>query len=377
MSWLNVALWVGLPFLISKAREYFKKTTPRPPRPKTSLDTFSTFFLVFVACANILVATIPSQNLLRDLRVHPESPSFVVRNNFRQYMSAKFPGWTQEGAYDLRQADPATRDRVEELERLYELLKSTDNRRMYLRYGHDAFTKCNWCVEPSDFMIYIVPSLVLSYAMTMVFIGLGTLTWRKTQWRTYGAVALTGIAVVDAYVIFLSEAALVDRHGVSSSLYDTMYGWRRWSFAALALAAAFIDKKDEWTEADILKDVLAKNQVIYNRAQAFRLARAATLSDGTLRRKFMEHYKEKEVLNDAVSRDLEYKETREKVLQKYNLNQLITEAQALCEHIVQAAIDEGVVSGVDRRETDASEEGTASSDAPVSEPTPTAANKRK
>lgn len=75
----------------------------------------------------------------------------------------------------------------------------------------------------------------------------------------------------------------------------------------VALVVALVDKKDEWDEVDIMKDVFAKQQIIYNRAQAYRLARAATLGDSKLRKGFMEFYKEAEAVNEAISKDLQYK----------------------------------------------------------------------
>ncbi|TPX57404.1 hypothetical protein PhCBS80983_g03857 [Powellomyces hirtus] len=346
MSYWQLALWIGVPFLISKARAYFKKGPGRPTRPWSKWDTYSSLFLGLVGLIQLALCTRRQPNFLGELSVHPEAPSFVVRNNFRAYMYRQYPTW-REGSPNTELTLPPEQSRVSDLEKLYDSLKSADQRKSYLRYGHDAHTQCSWCSDPKDYLAFVMPSVMSSYAFMLGCLGVGTLTWRKALWRTYGTIAIAIIFLVELYMISLHEPTFVDKNGVSSSLFNGCFVMRHVAFAALALMAAAINKKDEWTDEDLLKDILAKNQVMYNRSQAYRLARAATLGDTGMRRKFMEYYKEREAVNDAVNRDLEYKEMREKALQSYDLEKLMEDAQHLSGQIVQSAIDEGLIERID------------------------------
>ncbi|KAJ3178361.1 hypothetical protein HDU87_003676 [Geranomyces variabilis] len=337
MSYLTLFLWIGLPLLVSKGRAYFKKTPSRPTHPKSVYDKYATAFLLFVAVLQLCACVVRPPNVLVDLGIGLETPSFVLRNTFRNHMAARYPGWAS-GA--VRPEDEA---RVATAEKIHESLKTTSARKEYLRHGHAAHIECGWCTEPRDYALYAAPPILVSYGLMLVLLGIGTVTWRKQLWRTYGAVFIGLIAICEFYMFAMHDAVLSEADGTAWSLYNSVRMWRHAGFAVLALLAALVDRKDEWTDEDVVKDILGKNQVIYNRSQASRLARAATLTDSNMRRKFMEHYKEHEAVNDAIDRDLEYKEIRDKSLQKYDLDKLMQEASALSGNIVQAAIDEGLI----------------------------------
>ncbi|KAJ3158177.1 hypothetical protein HDU86_003132 [Geranomyces michiganensis] len=337
MSYLSLALWIGLPLLYSKGRAYFKKTPSRPTHPKSAYDKYATAFLLLVAVLQLCASAVRPPNVLKDLGIGLETPSFVFRTTFRNHMTARYPGWA-DGA-----VRPEDEDRVASAEKVYESLKTTNARKEYLRHGHTAHVECGWCTEPRDYALFAAPTIVMSYGLMLVLLGIGTVTWRKQLWRTYGAVFVGFIAICEFYMFTMHDAVFTEADGTTWSLYNSMRMWRHVGFALLALMAALVDRKDEWSDEDVVKDILGKNQVIYNRSQASRLARAATLTDSAMRRKFMEHYKECEAVNDAMDRDLEYKEIRDKSLQKYDLEKLMQEASALSGNIVQAAIDEGLI----------------------------------
>ncbi|KAJ3014745.1 hypothetical protein HKX48_004983 [Thoreauomyces humboldtii] len=338
-SWTTFALWVIVPFLFTKGRQYFAKpSNPRPPRPRSKTDFFCTVFLVLTAILHLLLAFLPATNLLREMSVAPDPPSWVLRNGFRNLMVQRFPSW-REGS-DLEADTEETR-----IEKLYEALKVSENRKMYLRFGHDAYVQCSWCSqgEQRDYLFASLPPLASSYALFLALIGCGTLTWRKATWRTHAPLSALVVLIVEMYVLTLHDSQFVDARNISECLADKIRRYRLVAFALVAIGAAILDKKDEWSEEDIMRDLIQKNQIIYNRTQAYRLARAATLGDQAMRKKFLEHYREREVVHDLINRDNEYKETRDKVLLKYNLEKLMQDAQTQSSIIVQAAIDEGII----------------------------------
>ncbi|KAJ3187112.1 hypothetical protein HDU85_007150 [Gaertneriomyces sp. JEL0708] len=216
------------------------------------------------------------------------------------------------------------------------------------------FGMCLWCRDQDDYAIHISPTIGLSYVTMLACAGLATLHQERGNWRTYSASILAAIAGAEAYYLFYLSTKVVDLQGQPVDQFHLAERWRRWAFAALAIGLAIFSGNDQWTEEDTLKELVEKNHVIYNRAQAARLARAATLGDSVLRKKFMEHYKEKEAANEAINRDLEYKEAREVAARKYNLTKMMEDTEILCGKIVKTAIDEGII------RTEVSEEVTTS-----------------
>ncbi|KAJ3286338.1 hypothetical protein HK104_009077 [Borealophlyctis nickersoniae] len=356
MSWGNLIVWLVLPWALRTTISYFKKPAGpvRPPKPRTRADLISTVFLLIAAFYEVASFYFAPPNLLADLRVPAEAPTYVLRNQFREYMGRKFPGWTEEvadGTVAYGGAEWAKNPRLlaeaEALSRTYTSLRNVENRGIYLRYGHHTLTGCSWCKEDVDYAGYSMPGIVKSYAFALSCLGLGTVVWRKAQWRTYGTIGMTLMAGAEAYLIYLDRNVEFNDRGIAWSPFNFYYRVRCLAFAALLLLSAVVERKDEWTDGDILSEIVAKNQVIYNRQTAFKLAKAATLGDTNLRKKFMEFHKQQEAAKDAIDRDLEFQEMRDKVLQAYNLEQLMQGAEGMAGNIMAAALHEGILTGVD------------------------------
>ncbi|RKO93167.1 hypothetical protein BDK51DRAFT_43121 [Blyttiomyces helicus] len=317
MSWTTIILWIVVPWAFKQASAYFQKAPPGPkrvPRPYTRGDRISTgIFLLLALQQASLCLLYPGPNLLKDLNVPLEAPTYVLRNAFRRHMAARFPGW-QEGA-DYAAAlesqglpPPAAQltGQVQELERAHELLKPVSSRLQYLAVGHDAMVSCTWCVEPSDHRLYILPSIAASYVLALLALGAGTCVWRKARLRRHGILALGSMAIVDFYYLLLRSPPLTELAAAQSAFNDALLA-RRLAFVVLSVVAAFADEKDEPSEESLVHDISTRLQECWTRGQAFRLARAATLGNGNLRKKFMEFYKEQEAANDAIVNDVEYK----------------------------------------------------------------------
>ncbi|KAJ3053266.1 hypothetical protein HK102_011731 [Quaeritorhiza haematococci] len=290
-------------------------------------------------------------------------------------MADRYPGWT-EGSNAAERFESPQKEEIETFEALYPVLKTKENRRMYLNFGHDNFMGCKWCKEENDYALYSMPSVVFAYVATFVVLGVATISWRKEHWRLYGVIVVSVIACVDAYMLTLSEDRFkVEDEAKVEAVFNSTHRIRHIAFALLAIVVWFFDRSDEWTEIDILKDVIQKGQVMYNRSQAYRLAKAAALSETELRRKFMEYYKQKEAVNEAITRDLAYQEARQKALRSYNLDKLMSDAGAFSQSVMDAAVREGHLAGVEAPPADASAaptNGTAVPNGTTTAPAPSA-----
>ncbi|KAI9091303.1 hypothetical protein DFS34DRAFT_653671 [Phlyctochytrium arcticum] len=262
-------------------------------------------------------------------------------------MQNSYPGWDVH--FGSKVANFSARDlvKIQELETLYDRLKSVEARRIYLKYGHEDFLRCSWCEEPGDHLLYSLSSVLFSYGIAFLWLGLGTVSKRKQHWRVYGTIGLTIIAIGDAYSTIIRGQLASDLDDSMLYTHDLTSKYRAWAFAAIATAVALLDRKAAYSVSDHLQDIISKQQVMYNRTQAFRLARTASLSNSQLRRKLFDYFGHHEALHEAVHKDTEYQQTRERALLKFNVDNIVEEAQTLCDSIVQAAVDEGIVAAHD------------------------------
>ncbi|KAL9100475.1 MAG: hypothetical protein Q9163_004148, partial [Psora crenata] len=94
---------------------------------------------------------------------------------------------------------------TEEDNKLRPKLASLDSRLLYLTYGPDVLTHCAFCSpdEPSTYLYYALPSLLLPHLLHLFALGLATSNAiagkAANRWRTTAAMAGLVVAVVECY----------------------------------------------------------------------------------------------------------------------------------------------------------------------------------
>ncbi|KAJ3048080.1 hypothetical protein HK097_010909 [Rhizophlyctis rosea] len=358
MAWGELVLWFVVPWAFQNLKKYFTKDkNPRPKKPRTTLDIYSTYLLWAMAILQLKRAFQPPTNLLAEVGAPPDVPLYQLRNLFRSYMTTKFPGWEeplQPSSYNPNPqpwtSDPSLLSQTLPLEKAYQTLRNTALRPLYLRFGHVALTTCSWCAETTDYALYSLPTVILPYITTLVALGLASAAPRKSHWRTYAVISVLLLSAIDALAIYTeSTITLSDLHprGKFSSRHNLFHGIRHLYFALLCFVGSLWENRSDWTDAEILGEVVSKNRAIVQRAQALRLARAGTLMDGNLRKKFMEYYREQEAGMEAVHRDEEFKATRAQLLQRFDIDALVKNMQEMTGSIMHAAVQEGALKGIE------------------------------
>lgn len=165
-------------------------SSTKPPftLPRVSWRHPTSLVLALAACYYLaqIVWAVPASthNFFDEIGATYDAPNYILRNHFRYYTTARWyedargfkepvPGLRAPSLHTdrLREAMSAvpagdTRSDVpnsaEDVSRqdwltaLFELLKSAENRRIYLSYGEDAFLRCLWCRDTGDYAIYAV-----------------------------------------------------------------------------------------------------------------------------------------------------------------------------------------------------------------------------
>lgn len=126
--------------LFSRKRSPKVADIQRPPRPKTLLDQWSTYLFLALASYHFYRMSIAPYSFLSTLNVGVKTPSFQVRNQFREYMAQEFPGWkaptgiidTESPSKDLFDED-TWNNKILPLEQLYDKLRASKWRKWYGR----------------------------------------------------------------------------------------------------------------------------------------------------------------------------------------------------------------------------------------------------
>jgi len=109
-------------------------------------------------------------------------------------------------------------------------LASLDSRLLYLTYGPDVVTNCNFCVsdEPSTYFYYALPSLIIPHLLHLLALGLATSSAIAgkpgNRWRMAAAGVGMAIACTDCYM-FPSYDFKANARAVRPEQYVHFY-WR-------------------------------------------------------------------------------------------------------------------------------------------------------
>lgn len=178
-----------------------------------------------VAIITRCIGYAPQPNYFRETRTNPNSPAFLIRNQYRDYIS-------RISAYDprineyLQSADRThatlpleTKEHINRLESLSVELRSTENKNVYCRFGESCYVGCTQCdkKKPLDYLIYYLPVLGLHYFVFLLAFGLLTLPKDRANMLGIGtfAVLLAGLHDgVNAYLFTINSGLM---------LYDAIF----------------------------------------------------------------------------------------------------------------------------------------------------------
>ncbi|KAJ3388785.1 hypothetical protein HDU92_001346 [Lobulomyces angularis] len=337
---VNLLLWLVVPYIFSYLKRLLSKTPTHVIREKRrfSIQDKIVYYLLLVAIFNSIsnMVIYKPNNILENLDIKTNTKSFIFRNKFREFMANKFDGWKERSPLEnLQTFGDEKMKEISHFEDLYEKLKSNEMRKRYLRFGEKSFLNCRWCSEDFDHFYFILPDLAFIYSAYLAVIGFATLSWRKEQWRFTGAATVILISFVDIFLSIYCDDDDLAKTGYSP--YLKAFYFRNFCFACLCFVIWFNDKKNEWTDFEILQNIFVKSQGIYSRANAVNLVKAAVMGDTNLRRKYFEYNKEKEAQKDLITKDSEFRKLRMEALQKYNLAGIISEADKVSKNILEMA----------------------------------------
>ena len=193
---LTIGTFILLPYIIN----YFTKKSPAIPKkikPRQRFDSLITFIILIYTISTTYNTLYLPRNFLNLIKGQLDSPTYILRNGFRQYMSQTYPEWTESTSQ--------TNELILSDEWLYGKLLSTANRRLYLIHGDEAFVGCKWCTESSDYTYFNVSELSGVYAFAVFIIGFAGYLRRKNFYLVYGLMVVFGLFLLDMVRLFFDQ----------------------------------------------------------------------------------------------------------------------------------------------------------------------------
>ncbi|KAH7028538.1 hypothetical protein BKA57DRAFT_479413 [Linnemannia elongata] len=342
-SIIQVLLVIGFPYIIKAVRSFFAKAPPPSPlqrlnnkqssaRQQQPLNKWSQFMYLLLSAATLFhlaqLTFYNQPNVFKTLSLPADCPNFILHQSWKE-RSAADPNFLQKFPDSMR-----------------EQFKAMESRLVYIVYGQDAFLNCDHCSERNDYLMYLFPSALASYAGMAILLGMATTqTSHLNRQRTWGSAGLVVLALLEYSVLHSSsevanlstlvkqEQFLVGARGA--------YAVRHGSLALMTLTLmGLIYRSGKSTgprgEVEILNDLCQAQEAMIQRHRALQLARVASLRDPLLRKQFVEYWKRREVEHGLLLSDTEYKEARDLALSRIDVETLTQEANQYIEAVIQA-----------------------------------------
>lgn len=240
-----------------------------------------------------------TENFYATVRVRSDSPSYMIRNQYRNYVSQ----WMEKDArvatiVEMKERSADMSDypdktllrRFEGLEFMAEQLKTKEKKGFYSKFGEEAFLRCEYCTTERDYAMFLVPSVLFDYAIFLIMAGMLTAAKTKSKWRAHGLLVATLVLTFEMFSVFMQD-------NLSFELYDLVLGKDYYTLSAekrvfirnasfvcfLVIACLFdygLDLRLQKSVDDIRKALDASLALL----QSARLQKAAVATDETLQK---------------------------------------------------------------------------------------------
>lgn len=284
----KILIFIALPIIIEKWRDYMKENTNKPKRKKKKFDIFINYLLLGTLLTQLYYAFwSPPPNIFRSLgRVPNRNHVNVIRDILRT------------------KKELSARDEI-----LLDKFQSLENRLIYAAYGEEALIECTHCKEVSDYFYFIIPSIIWSYIIMWAILGISTMSKHKSNMRTYGIIFTVGCGLFELYTLSTVDIQRNKATGTAEFLYCTTDFYRRLAFSGLCIGILLYEKVNERSNIEIIQEIRRNQELIIQRSEAINLQRTAVLRDEYLRKTFEDFYKKIETEEIVNNLDSEHKET--------------------------------------------------------------------
>lgn len=346
-------------------------------------------------------------------RTRPESPSYVIRNQLRDYLQdlsasdhkladlitrRKNKGWGEESASLTEIIDPKDPLEVKMvlLTSLSQSLRITKTKEAYMEWGPRAvfpsvlkglikdFKKSSGAdaalPEPlndpalltsieddlgsatEERFVSALPYLSWRHLVILLTMGILGGVRLKSRWPVIASVLVVLSILHDAFVLYYYPGS------TNVPIFDALYPRDRYSlrlekllllqshlYAILSFLALLFDLRT-WNEQDDPERIqlirtLSSVETLVGLLQLIRLQRTTVMLDEQLRRHFWEHYRLLEVQNQRLFADEEFRSAQANLRRTHNMDDLISQNQDFLEQTFLKLNDTSKDDGTDEAAT--------------------------
>ena len=231
---LKFGLLFFLPSIISRAFKLYRSLSQKNfsilswKKQKLSHKFSNIVVIIFIVLKLKSLFLSGSENFFSLTHSRIDSPSYIIRNNFRDYIQR----WSE--------ADPLVRKIIEspetlledsqysgkpsfkrfvDLKKLSEALKIKEKKIFYVKYGEAAFLNCDYCTADYDYLMFIFPSILIEYCMFLIIAGILSLSYFKSKWRNYSIILVILLFGAETYAFMVQPFS-----PTTFEPYDVLFG---------------------------------------------------------------------------------------------------------------------------------------------------------
>ena len=360
----NLGMMIAIPWLIRTVLAYVRSTknshstatssSKRFRLPKaewhhpTSLLLLS---LLFYYGLQALVVRSPP-NFFREIQVEYNAPSFKIRNAFRDYANARSlrdPTFDHvvEGLVPPRSfvkssgGGDSTKNEDEFvsprgwMSALFELLKVQENRHVYLTFGEDAYTQCNWCREQYDFLIYNSFPSLMPYVWFTLFVFLATMTNTRRHWRIWSYSFACCLALLEYTLYVLPREYVAELLPTSYWFLHGELKQLRYLGFSLWMLLVFTWQRNEPSLMQRMERVMQSEEAILSQMKALQVQQMAMMDNEDLARQFVHFNQQRSLERERIFQDPELEQVRRRVLANATVVGMTEAARTASEDLMQ------------------------------------------
>lgn len=337
--------YLSLPWIVKKIFSLITKrsaTTSNNEIPSTSKSSKFLFLFSVLYAAHQLFQVLyvePQKNAFVNLSIpRVDIPGYVIKQHFSKYtdqLKKKSNGNDFEKMLQCRQREECSLNQLSScsslhsieipylrLLKLSEELRNIPARKLYLKNGDDAYLKCTFCKDDSDYFLYNLPFISFAYVGFLVLIKIITIILPQKQgWFKFGCIYVVCFVIHEIYYYksSLGNTPLYDYLFVGNSLVATrmqkLNVIRRLAFTFGLLIICLFDKEEK-SPLSAMKAVNEKLQKTLNRAQLMKIQKKAIESDAELRRFVIDQTNIQEKAQQLIYQDEEFSGYQKEVFPK-------------------------------------------------------------
>lgn len=280
-SYLHAVGIILLPWLLRSGWNLLRRRPSKtdgeaPPDKQDMKQTIAQFIIVLGILYNIVLAIFfQPPNIVLALGLDAYAPTFLLRNTAREeapqywtYFTGVAPASIWQYSSLTNSGDTHNIEDHPEWVSIYSKMKTRASRQIYHTFGHDALLNCSFCQDRNDYIMYMLPDVILQYCLTAGLIGIISLIQRKRSWRTYGSIILAIPLIAELVSFYTSQGDTVDFLGFEVQYYCwASHIGRHVLFAGVLVLTLLIDTDNTRTYPEVIENVRKIQEFMIHRVR--------------------------------------------------------------------------------------------------------------